>query len=93
MGPTQIYVTTAIQLHLHQASFKGFLEVARLLLSYEAVVNEKDGKDMTPFQVATRNGHCEIAKLLSEHGTMLNAAPLRSSWTSCRLRPPIVAFL
>ncbi len=38
---------------LHQASSEGLLEVARVLLSYGANVDEKDGKGRTPFQVAS----------------------------------------
>ncbi|KAH9164371.1 hypothetical protein EDB89DRAFT_2233963 [Lactarius sanguifluus] len=52
---------------LHQASSKGLLEVARLLLSYGANVDEKDGEGRTPFQVA---GHQEMTKLLLKHGAV-----------------------
>jgi ankyrin repeat protein len=37
---------------LHEASSRGLLEVARLLLSYGAKVDEKDREGKTPFQVA-----------------------------------------
>jgi ankyrin repeat protein len=37
---------------LHQASLRGWLAAARLLLSYGAKVDEKDGKGETPFQKA-----------------------------------------
>ncbi|KAH9077552.1 hypothetical protein EDB83DRAFT_1490622 [Lactarius deliciosus] len=55
---------------LHQASSRGFLEVARALLSYGANVDKKDqeGIDRTPFELASSNGHHEITKLLSEYG-------------------------
>ncbi|KAH9026614.1 hypothetical protein EDB85DRAFT_165826 [Lactarius pseudohatsudake] len=53
---------------LHQASSKGFLEVARVLLNYGVNVDEKDGGGRTPFQVASSNGHHEMTKLLLEHG-------------------------
>ncbi|KAH9164382.1 hypothetical protein EDB89DRAFT_2078084 [Lactarius sanguifluus] len=52
---------------LHQASSKGLLEVARLLLNYGANVDEKDGEGRTPFQVAE---HQEMTKLLLEHGAV-----------------------
>jgi ankyrin repeat protein len=55
---------------LHEASSRGLLEVARLLLSYGAKVDAKDWKDKTPFQVAASNGHHEITKLLLEHGAV-----------------------
>ena len=52
---------------LHQASLKGWLEVARLLVSYGAKVDDKDKEGKTPSQIASENGYHEIAKLLSEH--------------------------
>ena len=52
---------------LHQASLKGSLEVARLLVSYGAKVDDKDKEGKTPSQIASENGYHEIAKLLSEH--------------------------
>jgi ankyrin repeat protein len=55
---------------LHQASSRGWLEAARLLLSYDAKVDEKDGQGKTPFQVAESNGHDELTKLLVEHGAV-----------------------
>ncbi|KAH9025899.1 hypothetical protein EDB84DRAFT_1440272 [Lactarius hengduanensis] len=53
---------------LHQASSKGLLEVARLLLSYGANVDEKDGEGRTPLQVTE---HQEMTKLLLEHGAVV----------------------
>ncbi|KAH8980673.1 ankyrin repeat-containing domain protein [Lactarius akahatsu] len=53
---------------LHEASSKGFLEVARVLLSYGANVYEKDWKDRTSFEVASPEGRDEMRKLLLEHG-------------------------
>ncbi|KAF8267173.1 ankyrin repeat-containing domain protein [Lactarius quietus] len=50
---------------LHLASSGGSLEIAQLLLSYGAKVDEKDGKGRTPFQVARSN---ELKKLLLEYG-------------------------
>ena len=55
---------------LHQASSHGWLEAARLLLSYGAKVDEKDGTGRTAFQVAALEGHHEIMKLLLEHGAV-----------------------
>ncbi|KAF8256927.1 ankyrin repeat-containing domain protein [Lactarius quietus] len=52
---------------LHQASSEASLEIARLLLSYGAKVDEKDGEGRTPFQVAASN---ELKKLLLEHGAV-----------------------
>jgi ankyrin repeat protein len=53
--------------YIHQASSHGWLEVTRLLLIYGAKVDGKDNEGKTPHQVASENGHHEIAKLLSEH--------------------------
>jgi ankyrin repeat protein len=55
---------------LHQASSRGSLEVARLLLSYGAKVDAKDWEGSTSFQVAASEGHHEITKLLLEHGAV-----------------------
>ncbi|KAH9162309.1 hypothetical protein EDB89DRAFT_2026276, partial [Lactarius sanguifluus] len=51
---------------------KGFLEVARVLLSHGANVYEKDWKGMTPFEVASPEGRDEMRKfkLLLEHGAV-----------------------
>ncbi|KAF8274642.1 hypothetical protein EI94DRAFT_1712774 [Lactarius quietus] len=56
---------------LHQASSRGWLEAAQLLLSYGAKVDEKDKEGKTPFQVASEKGHHDITKLLLEHGAIL----------------------
>ena len=55
---------------LHLASSRGWLEVARLLLSYGAKVDGKDGWAKTPFQWAASNGHLEMTKLLLENGAV-----------------------
>ncbi|KAN0129377.1 hypothetical protein V8E53_012861 [Lactarius tabidus] len=52
---------------LYLASSRGSLEIARLLLSYGAKVDEKDKKGNTPFQVAASD---EMKKLLLEHGAV-----------------------
>ncbi|KAH9169397.1 hypothetical protein EDB89DRAFT_2099004 [Lactarius sanguifluus] len=54
---------------LHLAS-RGRVVIARLLLSHGANVDEKDGKGMTPFQVASSKGKHEMTKLLLEHGAV-----------------------
>ena len=55
---------------LHLASSRGWLEVARLLLSYGAKVDGKDGWAKTPFQWAASKGHVEMTKLLLENGAV-----------------------
>ena len=52
---------------LHQATFHGWPEVVRLLLSYGARVDERDENGKTLFQVASENGYHDIEKLLEEH--------------------------
>ena len=59
---------------LHKASSRGWLEAARLLLSYGAKVDEKDGRGWTPLQAATVNEHEDITKLLIEHGAVTLAS-------------------
>jgi ankyrin repeat protein len=58
---------------LHRASSKGWPEVARLLLSYRAKVDEKDGQSRTPLQVAVTEGHHAVTKLLLEYGAVPHA--------------------
>jgi ankyrin repeat protein len=60
---------------LHQASFHGSLEAARLLLSYGAKLDGKDSRGRTPFHVAASNGHDDITKLLLEHGAVPLSQP------------------
>ena len=53
---------------LHGASSQGWLEVARLLFSHGASVDEKDEEGRTSLQVAASEGHVEMTKLLLDHG-------------------------
>ncbi|KAN0139370.1 hypothetical protein V8E53_002871 [Lactarius tabidus] len=52
---------------LHQTASRGWLEVARLLLSYGAKVDENC---KTTFQIAAPEGGEEMTKLLLEHGAL-----------------------
>ena len=52
---------------LHRASSRGSLDVARLLLSHGANVDEQDDNGRTPFQVASSE---ELRKLLLENGAV-----------------------
>ena len=61
---------------LHQASSRGLLEAARLLLSYGAKFDEQDEEGMTPLQVAmSKKGGNEMTKLLIEHGAVPPSQP------------------
>jgi ankyrin repeat protein len=53
---------------LHAASYRGNLEVVRLLLEYGADVERKNKEDRTPFEVALEGRHHEVALFLSFHG-------------------------
>ena len=55
---------------LHEASTRGLLEAARLLLSSGAKVDAKNKWGRTPFLLAALNGCYEITKLLLEHGAV-----------------------
>ncbi|KAF8263372.1 hypothetical protein EI94DRAFT_1788533 [Lactarius quietus] len=60
--------TCGNSLSMARTQILGWLEVARLLLSHGAKVDEKDGEGMTPFQLASSEGHVEMTKLLADHG-------------------------
>ena len=53
---------------LHAASYKGHIEVVRVLLDHGANVNTTDGNNKTPLIIAYLGGHLEIMQLLLEHG-------------------------
>ena len=55
---------------IHKGSSRGWLEVAQLLLSYGAKVDEKDKEGRTPLELAASHGHPAITKLLLEHGAV-----------------------
>ena len=55
---------------LHEASSRGLLDIAQLLLSYGANVDVKNTKGKTPFQLAASAGHGEMTTLLLEHGAV-----------------------
>jgi len=52
---------------LHMVSQYGSIKATRLLLKYGADLHLQNNEGHTPSQVASANGHGEIARLLSEH--------------------------
>jgi len=65
------------QTPLYLASRSGCLEIVRLLLDRGADVSVRAGlrEKWTPFQVATRNRHHDVAQLLLEYGAEENPWP------------------
>ena len=57
---------------LHLASYTGRLDIARLLVEHGADIDAEDDRDRgwTALQVASEGGHHDIAKFLSELGSM-----------------------
>jgi len=53
---------------LHVSMDYHTVEVVRVLLEHGASVYAKDGRNRTPFEIASAEGYDEIMKLLSEHG-------------------------
>jgi hypothetical protein len=58
---------------LHEAAFKGHIEIARLLLQNGAEVNAKGNGGWTPLHCSACDGHVEILHLLVEKGVDLEA--------------------
>jgi len=53
---------------LHNAAWKGHVEIAKLLIVKNADVNAKDVEGQTPLDWAEEEKHKEIADLLRKHG-------------------------
>jgi len=58
---------------LHIASYRDYLELAKLLIEHRADVNIKSKKGLTPLHLASLRGNLDIIKLLHEHGAYINA--------------------
>jgi ankyrin repeat protein len=65
---------------LHIASQKGYVEIAKILLSNDAEVNSQSSSNgfefKTPLHFASEGCHLEMAKLLIEHGAEVNNGAL-----------------
>jgi ankyrin repeat protein len=57
---------------LHLAANCGHIEVARILLRYNADRNPQNTTGLTPLHLASRAGHPEVVRLLLEHGVDAN---------------------
>ena len=57
---------------LHCAAQRGYKEMARLLLAFNANVNAKTNSDKTPLHIAAMNGYTELAELLLDHHAVIN---------------------
>ena len=53
---------------MHNAAWKGHVEIAKLLIVKNADVNAKDVEGQTPLDWAEEEKHKEIADLLRKHG-------------------------
>ena len=58
---------------LHMASFRGYEEVARILLEGDADVTAQDDDGRTPLHVASGEGHLQVVRALLEHGASTTA--------------------
>lgn len=59
---------------LHNAAQCGHLEVVRLLLSHNAVIDIEEDDQATPLWLACQDGHLEVARFLISRGANINAA-------------------
>ncbi|KAI5889907.1 ankyrin [Schizophyllum commune H4-8] len=66
---------------LHIAAYRGFFQVARLLLAHGASVSARDGLRDTPLMVAARRGHESIACLLLDAGAQIEERGAQG-WTA-----------
>ena len=55
------------------ATEQGNLQMVQLFLEFHADVNRRDTLTYTPLHLAVQNNHTEIAKVLLEHGSHVNA--------------------
>ena len=58
---------------LHNASYFGKFEVAKLLIKHGAQIDSRDFEGKTPLAVAASQAHLEVVKLLLENGADVNS--------------------
>ena len=61
---------------LHEASWKGHLDIVKLLLKHDADVNVKAKLKLSALHFASYKGYLDIAKLLLKHGANVNTKSL-----------------
>ena len=58
---------------LHIVSSRGHLEIVKLLIGKNALVNARTKNQSTPFYLACQEGHVDVARYLFENGALLEA--------------------
>ena len=58
---------------LHDASYRGHLQICRVLLQHDAPVDSRNSIGWTPLHLASEKGHHEVARLLLEYHADVNA--------------------
>jgi ankyrin repeat protein len=64
---------------LHEAAWRGHLDVVHLLLECKADVKATDSEGDTPLHHAARNGHVDVVRLLLEHKADIKATEVDGS--------------
>lgn len=73
---------------LHLAASSGQLAIVEFLLERKANVNARDRLGGTPLRDAVREGHLDVAKVLSEAGGVLGHDEAEISGELCEVRRP-----
>ena len=66
---------------LHDASYRGHLQICRVLLQHDAPVDSRNSIGWTPLHLASEKGHHEVARLLLEFHADLNVVETDFEYT------------